>query len=110
MIKRQLLSFALRWFVSSVAMFVCINFFASFPSGYEGVQSNFWLYVVAGLILSLVNVVIKPILTIFALPLIFLTSGLATVLVNAAMVGLTVWIMPEISMTFLGARPFERRV
>jgi putative membrane protein len=103
MIKRQMLSFAFRWLVSSLAMFICIRFFASFPPEYEGVRSNIWLYIVAGLIFSLVNTVIKPIVTIFALPLISITYGLATVLVNTAMVGLTVWIMPEIQMTLLGA-------
>ena len=43
------------------------------------------------------------ILTIFSLPLIFLTLGLFTILVNAAVVGLTIWIMPDVQMTFWGA-------
>ena len=103
MIKKQMLHFLLRWIISSLAMFVCIRLYASFPPGYDGVQNNVWLYIIAGLIFSLVNTVVKPILTIFALPLIFVTTGLATVLVNTAMVGLTVWIMPEIMMTFWGA-------
>lgn len=103
MVKRQILSFLFRWLVSSVAMYVCINFFATFAEGYEGMRTNFWLYLTAGLIFSLVNTIVKPILLIFSLPFIYVTMGLATILVNVAMVGLTIWIMPEVKMTFLGA-------
>jgi putative membrane protein len=103
MVKRQILSFILRWLVSGVAMYICINFFGSFREGSEMMRNSFWLYVSAGLIFSVVNTVIKPVLTIFSLPLIFLTLGLFTVLVNPAVVGLTIWIMPDVQMTFWGA-------
>ena len=103
MVKRQVISFILRWFVSSVAMYICINFFGSFKEGSEMMRNSFWLYLSAGLIFSVVNTVIKPILTIFSLPLIFLTLGLFTILVNAAVVGLTIWIIPDVQMTFWGA-------
>ncbi|MBR3176794.1 phage holin family protein [Candidatus Saccharibacteria bacterium] len=103
MVRRQFLSFILRWFVSSVAMYVCINFFATFSEGSEEMRTSFWLYVSAGLIFSVINTVVKPIATIFALPFIFITLGLFTILVNAAMVGLTIWLMPDVSMTFWGA-------
>ena len=84
-------------------MYICINFFATFAEGYEGMRTNFWFYLTAGLIFSLVNTIVKPILLIFSLPFIYVTMGLATILVNVAMVGLTIWIMPEVKMTFLGA-------
>lgn len=102
MVRRQFLSFILRWLVSSVAMYVCINFFASFSDGAEWLRSTIWLYLVAGLIFSIVNVVIKPIVMIFSLPFIFITLGLFTILVNMAMVALTMWLMPDVSMTFWG--------
>lgn len=103
MIKRQVLSFVLRWFVSSVAMYICINFFGSFAEGAEEMRTSFWLYASAGLIFSVINTVIKPIATIFALPMILLTMGLFTIIVNAAMVGITIWIMPSVKITFGGA-------
>ena len=84
-------------------MYICINFFASFKPGSEAMRNSFWLYVAAGLIFSVINTVVKPIATIFALPMIFLTLGLFTILVNAAMVGLTIWILPDVQMTFGGA-------
>ncbi|MBP5633538.1 phage holin family protein [Candidatus Saccharibacteria bacterium] len=103
MVKRRMLSFLLRWLVSTVAMYICINFFGSFREGSEMMRSSFWLYATAGLIFSIINTVVKPIATIIALPMIFLTLGLFTILVNAAMIGLTIWILPDVQMTFGGA-------
>ncbi len=103
MIKKQFVAFLIRWIVSSVAMYICINFFGEFKEGSEWMQSSFWLYLSAGLIFSLVNTVVKPIATIFALPLIFVTLGLFTLILNAAMVGLTILLIPGVTMSFWGA-------
>jgi putative membrane protein len=61
------------------------------------------MYAAAGLVFSLVNSFVKPLATIFALPAIFLTLGLFTILVNTAMVGLTIWIIPDVYISFWGA-------
>ncbi len=50
----------------------------------QGLALFFW----AGLVLSLVNVVLKPLIVILSLPAILLTLGLFTLIVN----GFTVWI------------------
>ena len=102
MIKKQALTFLLRWLISTATMWICINLFASFKEGSD-IQNSFWMYVAAGLIFSVVNSIIKPIVTIFALPAIFLTLGLFTIIVNAAMVGLTIWIIPDVYISFWGA-------
>lgn len=47
---------------------------------------------VVALIFTLVNLVIKPVVSLFALPLTILTLGLFTLVVNALMVLLTSWI------------------
>jgi len=103
MIKKQLATFAIRWVISSVAMFICINWFGGFTEGSEGLRTSFWLYATAGLVFSLVNSVVKPIATIFSLPLLFVTLGVFTVILNAAMVALTIWILPGVKMSFGGA-------
>jgi putative membrane protein len=77
--------------------------FGIFEEGAEWLKTSFWLYVAAGLIFSLVNSVVKPIATIFSLPLLFLTLGLFTVILNAGMVALTILMIPDVSMTFWGA-------
>jgi putative membrane protein len=96
MIKKQITLFLLRWLVSSTAMWVCITWFGHITEGTETV----WLYVTAGLIFSLVNTVVKPILTILSLPFIILTMGIFVLILNAAMVGLTIWLLPHVTMTF----------
>ena len=54
----------------------------------------------AGLIFSLVNSTLKPIVTILALPAILLTLGLFTLVVNGFMVYISLALAPGISMTF----------
>ena len=53
-----------------------------------------------GLIFSVVNSVLKPIVTILALPAILLTLGLFTLIVNGFMVYISLALAPGISMTF----------
>ena len=84
-------------------MFVCIRWFAHFEVGYERLEQSWWYYVVAGLVFALVNSIVRPIATLFALPFLLITLGLFTVIVNVGMVGLTIWIMPHLSISFGGA-------
>jgi putative membrane protein len=61
----------------------------------DGVRSDGELqtYVVAGLVLAAVNSLVRPVVTILALPLIVLTLGIAYLLVGVAMFGLTAWLI-----------------
>jgi len=96
MIKQQAYLFLFRWLVSSTAMWICITWFGDIVEG----ARTIWIYIAAGLIFSLVNAVVKPILTILALPFIILTMGIFVLILNAAMVGLTIWLLPDVHMTF----------
>ena len=78
-------------------------------------QENAWYaYIVLGLIFGLVNTLIKPIVMFVSCPLILLTLGLGTLLVNTVLFLLTGWlgtvvnsgfVIPENSLwyAFLGA-------
>lgn len=48
----------------------------------------------AGLLLGVVNSVVRPIAIILTLPMTILTLGLFLLVINAAMVGLVAWILP----------------
>lgn len=96
MMKTQIALFLLRWLVSSTAMWLCIRWFGEVTSGAESV----WLYAAAGLIFTIVNTFVKPILTILSLPFIIVTMGIFVLILNAAMIGLTIWILPDVHMTF----------
>ena len=98
MIKRQLLGFAVRWALSSFGMWIAITLFGTITGTYDA-----WLFIAAGLIFSLVNALVRPFATTMALPLIVLTMGLFTIIINTAMVALTIYLLPNVAMSFLGA-------
>ena len=98
MIKRQLLGFTVRWVLSSFGMWIAITLFGTITGAYDA-----WLFIAAGLIFSLVNALVRPFATTMALPLIVLTMGIFTIIINTAMVALTIHLLPNVAMSFLGA-------
>lgn len=86
-VKHPLARLLLRWFVCSLGLWIAAGFLRSsitFDSA-SGI-------VVAGLILAIINIIIRPILIIFSLPAILLTLGLFMIIVN----GLTVFIAAKL--------------
>lgn len=55
---------------------------------------SFWHLVVAGLVFGIVNWLVKPVVTLLALPLIVLTLGVALFFVNLLMLYVTSWLAP----------------
>ena len=96
---RQFLVLILRWLLNSFGLWVAVRLLGT---GYAGadVDANAHVFLVAGLIFSLVNAVLKPIVTILSLPAILLTLGLFTVVVNGIMVYISLKLAPGITMTF----------
>lgn len=60
-------------------------------------------FLFAGLIFSVVNTILKPIIIIFSLPAILLTLGLFMFIVNGLMVYVSLKLTPGISMTFFNS-------
>ena len=56
--------------------------------------SGFLLAILVGAVLALINATIRPIITILTLPITILTLGLFLIIINAAMVLLTDWLIP----------------
>ena len=56
--------------------------------------------VVVALILGIVNYLVKPVMKILSIPFIILTLGLFLLVINAAMLGLTAWILSGTSLGF----------
>ena len=94
--KRQFATFLLRWILNSVGIWVAVRLLGNGNSG----ATSVWTFMMAGLIFSLVNSTLKPIVTILALPAILLTLGLFTLVVNGFMVYVSLALAPGISMTF----------
>ncbi|MEI7760528.1 MAG: phage holin family protein [Thermoleophilia bacterium] len=68
---------------------------------------RWWPLLLAGAVFSLANVLLKPLLTFIAIPLIILTFGVAYFFVNVAILAFTVWVVPHFSIdgfwTYVGA-------
>lgn len=86
--NRPIYSFLTRWFVCSLGLWIA----ASFLSSSISYDSRARVIIIAGLVLAIINIVIKPILIIFTLPAILLTLGLFTIIIN----GLTVFIASKL--------------
>jgi putative membrane protein len=97
--RHQLVGFLIRLVVSSIALYVCVSLFGETKVANE----NAWLFVIAGLIFSVVNTVLKPVLTVFALPFIILTLGLFTLVINGLLVYVAIALTPGLEIGFWGA-------
>jgi putative membrane protein len=80
------------WAVNAVALWVANALF-------DGVRIHGWAaYIIGSAVLGFANAVIKPVLTVLALPLIIITLGFAYLAINIAMVALAEWIAPNFSI------------
>lgn len=97
--KRQFAVFLVRWILNAVGIWVAVRLLGISQIAPDS-TALISTYVFAGLIFSVVNSVIKPIVVILALPAILLTLGLFTLVVNGLMVYISLAIVPGLSMTF----------
>ncbi|HEX8182507.1 MAG TPA: phage holin family protein [Candidatus Saccharimonadales bacterium] len=80
--KRPFYRFLIRWLVSSLGLWIA----AGLLSNSIDYQDRVFVIIIAGLLLAIVNVIIKPIVVILSLPAILLTLGLFMIVVNGLMV------------------------
>ncbi len=76
--------FFIRWFINAVALYVAVLIVPGIYFGGEWADL-LWL----ALIFGLLNALVRPLLKLLTLPLIILTLGLFTLLINAGMLMLT---------------------
>ena len=97
--KHQLLVFFVRWSLNALGLWFAVHLLGT---GYKGVDvaAGFWGFMFAGLVFSIINSVLKPLLVIFSLPAILVTLGLFTIVVNGILVYVSLAISPGLSMSF----------
>ena len=73
-----------------------------FGTGYSDsdLTATVWVFLLAGLIFSIMNAILRPIVIILSLPAILLTLGVFTIIVNGFMVYLSLLLAPGLHMTF----------
>lgn len=97
--RQQFLVFSVRWALNSLGIWVAVRLLGTGANGPES-AATLGTFLIAGLIFSLVNTVVKPIVVILSLPAILLTLGLFTLIVNGLMVYLSLQLAPGLSMSF----------
>jgi putative membrane protein len=97
--KKQFLVFIVRWILNSFGLWVAVRIFGTGYSTDE-LAAGVWVFLMAGLIFSIINSILRPIVIILSLPAILLTLGLFTIIVNGFMVYISLKLTPGLSMTF----------
>jgi putative membrane protein len=83
-------SFLARWAFNVVALFVASWLLSGITYG-----DQWWTLLIAGIVFTLVNAFVKPILTVLSIPFIVVTLGLFYFLINILMLYVTDWIVPD---------------
>lgn len=100
--KQQFAVFIIRWLLNSFGLWLAVRLLGT---GYSEAQvdSGYMVFLLAGLIFSIINSILRPIIIILSLPAILLTLGLFILIVNGLMVYLTLKLTPGLQMTFLNS-------
>lgn len=91
--------FLLRWALNCFGFWVAARILQGHGLEYDESQGAI-LFILTGFVLSLVNVLLKPLLIILSLPAILLTLGLFTLLVNGFIVYLAAMLVPGLEINF----------
>jgi putative membrane protein len=92
-----MISVLLRWFLNALALFLVSKMVPGV------ILEDFSAALVAIIIISLLNILIKPILILLTLPITILTLGLFTVIINAVLLLLAGAITPGFGVDGFGA-------
>lgn len=88
--RAVLMRILFAWLSNVVALFVAAWIVPGVEYG-----DDFWVLFIAGLVFTIVNLFIRPLVILLALPAVILTLGLALILINTFMLYLTDWIVPS---------------
>lgn len=90
--------FIFRWFVSSLGLWVAAGLLGG------GIDyKSFSAIIVAGLILAIINTLVKPLVVLISLPALLITLGLFMIVINGLMVLLASKLYGGLHVTNFGA-------
>ena len=89
---------AVRFACNAVALYVAAWLLAGVTYG-----DKWWTLLIAAAVFTLVNLWLRPLVTLLSLPFIVLTLGLFLLVVNTLMLYVTDWIVPEFEIRSFGA-------
>ena len=79
--KRQFIQFLIRWGLNTLGLFAASRLLSGVTY-----KDQWHVLLIAALILSIINALIKPFVVILALPALVLTLGIFTIVINGLMV------------------------
>lgn len=98
--RKQFTVFLLRWLLNSFGLWIAVRVFGTGYDPTATIDAGASTFLIAGLIFSVVNSLLRPFIIVLSLPAILLTLGLFTFIVNGLMVYISVALAPGLSMTF----------
>ncbi len=88
-------AFLLRWLINSLAIYAAVELLPGLH--FEGGPVRF---LVLALVFGVINSLLRPFLTVLTCPLVLLTLGLFTLVINAVLLMLTAWVSEAWSLGF----------
>ncbi|TDE10082.1 phage holin family protein [Jiangella asiatica] len=95
-----MMSFLVRLIVNGIALWVATQIVDGVTISSDSTSDELLTLLVVALIFGVVNALIKPVVQLLSLPLLILTLGLFTLVVNALMFWLTSWISDQLDVPF----------
>lgn len=89
-------SFLLRWALTTLPLWAASYIFRGVT--FDSVET----LIISGLLLGLVNAVIKPLIVVLTLPITVITLGLFIIVINTAILFLVQWLVPGFHIANLG--------
>jgi putative membrane protein len=86
-------TFLLRYAVSTLALYVAAWAIDGISYG-----DQWWTLLIAGLVFTIVNSFVKPIVTVLSIPFIIVTLGIALFFINLAMLALTALLVADFTI------------
>jgi putative membrane protein len=82
--------FALRWLINTAALYVAVG--TGWIPGIHAENTSGWAIFAMALVFTVVNALLRPLLKVLTCPLIVLTLGFFTLVINTFLFWLTGWI------------------
>lgn len=95
--RKQFALFLLRWVANSFGLWLASRLLSG---SFQDTDATAMTFLLAGLVLSLLNSLLRPIIVVLSLPAIVLTLGLFMLVVNGVVVYLALKLVPGMDIGF----------
>ena len=99
---KHVVFFVIRWFLNAFGLWLSLKLLVGDSPVLFSVN-RIHIFLIAGLIFSIINSLVKPLLVAISLPAILMSLGLFMLVLNGALVYLTFIIYPGISIGFFNS-------